>query len=185
MAGLPAQAINLAGGMHAAPLQVTLDEEKKNAQDTQSQLLVTRLAGHIRTAWNVARDARMATIDQRLLRNVRARRGEYDPERLAAIQAMGGSDMYAMLTSVKCRAAGSWVRDVVAAQGEARPWDIKPTALPELPPEIHDQIVEAALGPIMQAEQMGAPMQDYDIQKLLGALKDAAENELREDAAKP
>ena len=184
MAGLPAQAINLAGGLHAAPLQVTIAAERKSAQETQSTLMVTQLAGHIRHAWQVARDARAVTIDKRLLQNIRARRGEYDPDRLAAIKAMGGSDIYAMLTSVKCRAAGSWVRDVVAAQGEARPWDIKPTQLPEMPPAIHDQIVEAALKPIMAAEQMGIPMEDIQIQQLLQALKDAAENELREQATK-
>lgn len=177
-----AQAVQLAGGLRAEPLQTSLDAEKASAEATQAQPMVTALAGHVRQAWETARMAKMNGIDERLLRNVRARRGVYDPDKAGAIAAMGGSDVYAMLTSVKCRAAGSWVRDVIAGQGEERPWDIRPTAVPELSPDIHDEIVKASLGPIQAAEQAGVPMTDIEIQALLQALKDAAQNELREQA---
>jgi len=177
-----AQAINLAGGLHAAPLQVVLDAEKSSADATQSQPLVSSLAAHVRQAWQVARDARMSTIDERLLQNLRARRSEYDPERLQAINEMGGSDMYAGVTSNKCRSAASWIRDVVAGQGEDRPWDIKPTVLPDLAPDVVEQIIQAAIAPIQAAIDMGAPLSPFQIKQLLQQLKDAAENKLREDA---
>lgn len=179
-----AQVVDLAGGLRGVPLQTVLDQERASAQATQAQPMVSALAGHIRQQFNFARMAKMAKIDERLLQSVRARRGEYDPDKAGQIAEMGGSDVYAMLTSVKCRAAGAWIRDVIAGQGDDRPWDIKSTALPQLPPDIHEEIIKASMAPIMAAEQAGVPMTDIEIQQLQQALMDAATNEMKEQAEK-
>lgn len=176
------QTVTLAGGMTARPLAVVMADERDKAAMTQAAPLVTALAAYVRKCWTYARDAKIQTVEFRLLQNVRARRGEYDPEKLAAIQQMGGSSIYQMLTSVKCRAAGSWLRDVVAGVGEDRPWTIKPTVLPEMPPDIGNQILQATMKQIATAEQSGASMTDIEILELMSALKDAAEDEVRKQA---
>lgn len=99
---------------------------------------ILRLAQYVRTAWQAARNAKTAatgdniSIETRLLRCVRQRNGTYDPERKALINKWGGSDVYMMLTSVKCRAAKSWIRDIMIPPGE-KPWSIAPTPVPDLP----------------------------------------------------
>ena len=44
-----------------------------------------------------------------MLRALRQRNGDYEPEKLAQITRQGGSEIYMMLTEVKCRAAESWL----------------------------------------------------------------------------
>ncbi|MGZ5183596.1 MAG: portal protein [Caldimonas sp.] len=171
-------------GITAQPLAVVMEDERAKAAATQDQPVIGGLAQYVRKCWTYARDAKIQTVETRLLQSVRARRGEYDPEKLAAIALMGGSTVYQMLTSVKCRAAGSWLRDVIAGVGEDRPWAIKPTVLPELPPEIHDAIVKKAADAIQQAQATGLQLTEAQEIELVGALKDAAEEETRKEARK-
>lgn len=171
-------------GMRAAGLGVVMAEERAKSQETQAQPLVSGLAGHIRQAWQRARDARMALVDTRLQKSIRQRRGEYDPDKLAAIRGQGGSDIYAMLTSVKCRAAASWIRDVMLAAGENRPWSIRPTPVPELPPEINEMIVRMAVAPIQQAAASGMPMDQQQVTDMMAAMRDQAKRAAFEEARK-
>jgi hypothetical protein len=182
--GPQAPTMSLGGLVSATPLRVVIEDEKNKANQVQNQPLTTGLASYVRKCWTYARDAKLQRVDTRLLQSVRARRGEYDPDKLAAIREQGGTEVYQMLTSVKCRAAGSWIRDVIAGQGESRPWDIKPTVLPELPPEIGDAIIKASLKPIQDAEAAGVPLTDIQIQEMQGALRDAATEEIRKQAKK-
>ena len=108
MAGL-----NLNGILPVKNLTDLLAEEKREAESRQQTPLMQSLAGHVRKCWDAARTAKMQTVEQRLLKNLRQRRGEYDPDMLADIQAQGGSEIFMMITSNKCRAASSWLRDTL------------------------------------------------------------------------
>lgn len=180
---VPGQVVSI-GLMQAAPLSTVLDEEarKANADAVRNEPLMGALAGHVRQCWSYARDAKMQTVEPRMLKSVRARRGEYEPEKLAEIRDQGGSEMYAMLTSTKCRAAGSWIRDVLMGQGSEKPWTIKPTKIPDLPPDVAERIVQAASQPIMQSMQAGVPMTDSQVMDMMSAMRDAAMEELRNRA---
>jgi hypothetical protein len=100
----------------------------------------SNLAAYVRKCWEQAKVAR-AEITERLLRCERQRRGVYDPDKAAEIAKMGGSDIYMMLTDVKCRASESWIRDVMFGQQE-RVFDLKPSKVPEMPPEMQAAIVD-------------------------------------------
>ncbi|MEI2418946.1 hypothetical protein V6O07_01630, partial [Arthrospira platensis SPKY2] len=76
------------------------------------------------------------------LRALRQRNGEYEADKLQMIRKQGGSEVYMMITEVKCRAAESWLRDILLDQGTP-PWDLHPTTLPDLPPEADAEIRQA------------------------------------------
>lgn len=44
-----------------------------------------------------------------------------------------------MLTEVKCRAAESWLRDILLDEGTP-PWDIRPTPIPDLPEDMQQRV---------------------------------------------
>jgi hypothetical protein len=115
----------------------------------QASPVIQGLAAHVRERWELAKSAKN-TPEQRLLQCLRQRNGEYDPDKLAAIRAQGGSEIYMMLTSTKCRGASSWLRDTLLGTGADKPWTLDCTPLPDLPPDVQRQ----ALGAINQAVQM-------------------------------
>ena len=171
------------GVLSAVPLSKVLENEERRIVDAQqNQPLLTGLSGHVRKCWTYARDAKIQTVETRMLQSVRSRRGEYEPDKLAQIRDQGGSEVYAMLTSVKCRAAGSWVRDVMMGQGSEKPWTIRPTRNPELPPQVSEQIVQEAAKPIQAAMMAGQQVSDAEILQLMGPMRDAAMEQLREQA---
>ena len=105
----------------------------KALSERQNQPLILGLAAHLRTCWDAARQAKKP-IENIMLRGLRQRNGEYEADKLAQIHRQGGSDVYMMITEVKCRAAESWLRDILLDQGSA-PWDLQPTPIPDLSPQ--------------------------------------------------
>jgi hypothetical protein len=171
------------GLVQAAPLQTLIEEERAKTVETQTQPLITGLVGHIRKCWSQARDAKENTILPRMLCSMRARRGEYDPDKLAAIRAMGGSEIYMNMTSVKCRAAASWLRDVLAATGTGeRPWTVRPTPVPELPAQLNDRIVAAVGQHLAAAQQSGVIVNDEQLLQALADTREEARHAVMEEA---
>lgn len=170
------------GLVQAAPLSRILEEEREKAEKLQQEPLIGSLAQQVRKNWASARDAKRNTVETRMLQSVRARRGQYDPDKLAQIKEMGGSEVYAMLTSVKCRAAASWLRDVLLANGTEKPWTIDSTPVPELPPQMNQMIVERLANEIYQANMAGTPPTDDEATTAFGLLRDRALNEIRAQA---
>lgn len=107
---------------------------------------------------------RVSGVEERLLRALRARRYVYDPEDAGLV---GSIDVYIGLTALKCRAAESWINDILLSAID-KPWTLKPTPIPELPPWMKEQVVDA-----LQAElqAQGIPM---DLRARAKQLKDAA-----------
>jgi len=133
------------GGMLRFANNAQLDAQARaNAEQANSQPIIQGLAAHVQHCWTTARQARMLDVDERMLRALRQRRGEYDPEILNEIRRGGGSEIYMMLTSNKCRAAASWLRDVMMGTGNERPWSADPTPLPELPAAMMQSIAKMA-----------------------------------------
>jgi hypothetical protein len=134
-----------AGGILRMMSNAQLDaESRRTAEQANNQPVIQGLAGHVRQFWTVARQAKMMTVEERMLRAVRQRRGEYDPEVLAEIRKGGGSEIYMMLTSNKCRAAGAWLRDVMLGTGAEKPWSIQATPVPDLPPVMAQSVAKLA-----------------------------------------
>ena len=110
---------------------------KKALEERQNEPLILGLASHLRKCWDAARQAKKP-IENIMLKGLRQRNGEYEADKLNQIKQQGGSDIYMMITEVKCRAAESWLRDILLETGTP-PWDLQSTPIPELEP---DQLAE-------------------------------------------
>ncbi|WP_319764509.1 hypothetical protein [Maridesulfovibrio sp.] len=148
------------GMLSVIPNSVLEEQEKAEAQRRtdlrQSRPEIVGLAAHVRTSWQAAKQAKQP-IEKRMIECARARKGEYDPMDLAEIQSTGGSEVYMMLVDEKCSGAASWIRDILMQPGE-EPWGIDPTPMPDLPPEIAEDIAKQVQIEAMQMLQSDVEM---------------------------
>lgn len=113
---------------------------------------VTGLSAFLNRNFQAARSAKFK-IENYLLKSLRQRKGEYEPDRLAEIRKQGGNEIYMMLTSVKCRAAESWIYEILFPAGD-KAWNIEKTPLPELDPAVMDAINEEIMMQATEAMQV-------------------------------
>lgn len=114
------------------------EQTRREAMERQNAPLITSLAAYVRSCWEPARSAK-EPIEQRMIKAKRQRNGEYEPDKLAAIRASGGAEIFMPITEVKCRASESWIRDILL-DGGAPPWELKPSPEPTLNPEEEAQL---------------------------------------------
>jgi len=158
-------------------------ESKKRSDSMQNQPVIQGLAAHVRTRWDSARTAKR-TLEDRMLQCLRQRNGEYDPEKLQEIREQGGSDIYINLTSVKCRAATSWLRDTLLGSGSDKPWAIAGTPNPDMPPEIMQELQARLANELMvHIQQGGMQPSPSELRTMALQMKDEAEREMREQSA--
>lgn len=116
-------------------------------ESRQNQPVILGLVGYLRHCWDAAKMAKKP-IENEMLRALRQRNGEYENDKLAAIRSQGGSEVYMMITEVKCRAAESWLRDILLDTGSP-PWDLQATPIPDLGPaqtkEVEAEFAERVL----------------------------------------
>lgn len=125
----------------------------KEAMNTyQASPVITGLAAYLKVCWESARDAKQP-VNDRMLRSLRQRNGEYEPTKLNEIQKAGGSEIYMQLTEVKCRAAEAWLRDILLNDGEP-PWSVLPTPIPDVSPEQHERIAQEITTQALQSIMM-------------------------------
>lgn len=135
----------------------TIAKQEKEAADKaladrQNLPVILGLTGYLRECWDAARIAKKP-IEDIMIRALRQRNGEYEPEKLVQIQKQGGSEVYMMITEVKCRAAESWLRDILMDSGTP-PWDLNATPIPDLGPkqtkDLEDQFAERVLAMVQE-----------------------------------
>lgn len=157
-------------------------EAKRRSDEMQNQPVIQGLAAHVRERWDSARIAKRK-LEERMLQCLRQRNGEYDPEKLAEINEQGGSDIYVNLTSVKCRAATSWLRDTLLGSGADKPWSIEGTPNPEMPPEILAGLKQDLMQQLMQHLEMGGvPPTQEQLRDIALQMKDEADRMLKEES---
>lgn len=117
------------------------EQAERDANARQQAPLILGLAAHIRMCWEAARIAR-EPISTIMLKALRQRNGEYESDKLNAIRKQGGSEVYMMITEVKCRATESWLRDILLDSGSP-PWDLQPTPVPDLDPDQESELQDA------------------------------------------
>lgn len=108
--------------------------------------VVTELARHIEKCFAAAKKAKIA-VEARLVDCAKRRKGEYDAEKLAQLERFGGVQTYLKYTGMKCRAAKSWMKDVVLPVG-AKPWGLQPTPIPELPASVETSVADAVMADV-------------------------------------
>jgi hypothetical protein len=149
-------------------------ESQRRNTELQASPVIQGLAGHVRKRWEVAKSSRR-DLEERMLQCVRQRNGEYDPEIKAQIRQQGGSDIFVRLTSVKCRAATSWLRDTLLGSGSDKPWSIDRTPEPELPGDLLEQLKLELQQQLQAALESGMPMPDEGkLREIAESMKDEA-----------
>lgn len=123
----------------------------KDLADRQNNPVILGLASYLRRCWEAAKEAKKP-IEYIMLDSMRQRNGEYDATKRKQITSVGGSEIFMMLTEVKCRAAESWLRDILMDTGMP-PWDIKPTPIPSIDPTREATIQEKLAQDILKVIQ--------------------------------
>jgi hypothetical protein len=164
------------------------DEERAAAVEANAEPVIQSLAAYIKEKWSYARSAKEQMIEPRMLQSIRQRRGQYDPDLEAQLMEQGSSMIYMMLTSNKCRAASSWLRDVLLTDSNDKPWSLKPNPIPDMPPPVIQGLMVKAQQKLMAIMQSGMNPSDEDVRQMLLDFKDQAMHELtelaKEDAAR-
>ena len=149
-------------------------EAERQVAELDQQGVENALASYVRSRMSDMRNFRNSEgISERLLAALRTYKGEYNQTDLKAIQEFGGSEVYARVTSTKCRAATALLRDVYL--GADRPWDIDPTPHPTIPKEVDQDIqalVNVEVGTMMQAN---VPVDQQAITDRVAVLRKQAE----------
>jgi hypothetical protein len=149
-------------------------EADRAARERQAEPLMLGIGSYLRSAFEAAKRSK-DPIETSMLKALRQRNGEYEASRLKQIQLQGGSEIYMMITEVKCRAAESWLRDILMDEGTP-PWDIQPTPEPDLP-EASDEVINEILGDKVSKfiEELGTAPRPSEVAQL----KEVAAQELR------
>lgn len=108
-----------------------LNDAQARVDSRQNQPVLSSLAARIRDALTAAVSAKQ-TITERLLRCLRQREGIYEADIKKMIDEQGGTNIYMMITDVKCRALESWLKDIMLPSGE-KPYKLEPTPVPDIP----------------------------------------------------
>jgi hypothetical protein len=159
------------------------EQQMMAEQERRRELVESSLGAHIRRAWEGARAAK-EDVHERLLDCLRRRKGEYSAEKRAAIRKEGGSEVFMMITTTKCRAAAAWIRDILMPTNE-RPWGLDPTPIADVP--------DAYLRPLAdqiqaQAQQLREQGQQVDMEEIVEKsrekLRQAAQDRAKKAAEK-
>ena len=156
-----------------------VETKRKKAQSGRRE--VVELASHIQKVWQVAYNAHKTATEPRLDNCRRRRRGEYSAAKLADIRARGGSEAFAPLTRTKCLAALSWLKEILASDGDI-PFSLKPTPIPDLPGDVQAHVVSLAMQAFVQAQETGLIMNEQDVFQISADLADSAANSMLEQA---
>ena len=136
---------------NATMVQQEREEDKRSLEERQNEPLFLGITAHLKECWDAAKRAKKP-IESIMLKGMRQRNGEYEPDKLSAIHSQGGSSIYMGITEVKCRAAESWLRDILLDTGTP-PWDLSPTPLPDLSPTQAEEIEQAFASSVLQIVQ--------------------------------
>jgi hypothetical protein len=163
-----------------------LDADAREAQaardaDLRQQApVLTGLAAYVRRCWEAARDAKLP-IENKMLRALRQRNGEYEPDKLAAIRSESGSEIFMMVTATKCRGAESWLRDILLDEGMV-PFDLKPTAIPDSNPETGAMVTDVIAQKVIGMIQSGIALDPITMESAKEQAAEDVRQQLLDDA---
>lgn len=160
--------------------QEQADAARKASEQQQAQPIVINIAAHVRNCFEVAQTARQPH-ETDMLRALRMRNGEYDPEILTEIKKQGGSEVYMRIGSTKMRGAQSWLKDIYL--NIERPWILDPTPMPSLMDDVAP-LVEQQLQMLMAAAQTQGvpPPQQAELDQIRSEMTDKANAEVLQKA---
>lgn len=140
-----------------------------------------QLRGHIqRELEDMKRWRTECNLKERMDRCLLQREGLYDPQTLQAIAELGGSQVFARLTTNKIRGGAALMRSIFI-QGD-RPWEIRPTPVPTLPDDIKNDIMEVIKGEVETMAQAGQMVDKAAIKRRIEQLGKSAQVIARKQA---
>ena len=150
-------------------------EAQRQSDITQNSPIAQGLGSHVRHRWEMMREHFRDELEDRLIDCLRARNMEYDPNKLAEIREHGGSEIFMGIVSAKCRTATAWLRDTLLGQGEDKPWSLSATPIPEVPPDIAQNMQNIMRQNLMAYYEAGnAPPTQDELKQLASGMKDTA-----------
>lgn len=161
----------------ASPAQL-LEEDKRKAEASVNRPVVQGLAAYVMECFSSADDDFRSNVRPILEKCMRQRRGEYEPEVLAEIKKMNGSEIYMMLSSNKCRAAASWIKDVVQSTRGERPYSVEPSAKPQVNPATSEIIAQKVAIDAFAQEQMAGGQPIFDNPAAMGQMMEKVGKEI-------
>ena len=155
-------------------VRIEREQAEKDLSARQNAPVMLGLVAYLKQCWDAARISRDPITDI-MLTAMRQRNGEYEADKMQAIRSQGGSEVFMMITEVKCRAAESWLRDILLDSGSP-PWSLAPTPIPDLSPKDSEELQLAFAERIMEVLQASgqAPSRTQ-----LAELKEAVAQEFR------
>ena len=172
------------GGVVAISQKRLSQEARAKVEERQAEPEIQSLVQYLRQCWWKARDHKRMTVEPDLFSNLRQRKGEYDPDKLAKIQQQGGSEVFMTLTGNKCRSASSWIKDVYLGQQGDRPWTVGPGNYPELSDDVHQQIIAQVQQAMQRALAAGYQPQPGEAYELAQTIKTQTLSAMKEEAAR-
>jgi len=149
-------------------------------ESSELDMAEIQLSRYIRERWTIAKFAKQE-FTERFLKCERQRRGVYDPERAMEIARTGGSDIFMRLTDIKCRAAQSWIRDVMQSMND-RPFALEPSEEPEIPVEVKMGIIDMVRQEAELFVQSGARIHPEAFRTRLEVVHDQIKLKIKEEA---
>lgn len=167
---------------------------QRSAESSRGPLL-DGLANYVRKCFSAAQNAKQSghsgtarSINDQLLSALRARQGEYEPDKLQKIKSFGGSEAYARITSTKIRGAAAWIKDIYLNNTAEKPWTLTPTPDPTLANNYKAMVDQQVQQDILLFQQTGVPVPPEMIEQqrriLLQQAEDRAMTEAKEAAAR-
>ncbi len=170
--------IGVAISAQEPPVEIDIRVEQDNEL---IEAFGSELSAYINDAWSRAKFSK-TEVTERLLQCERQRRGVYDPIKAHDIAKTGGSDIFMRITDVKCRAAYSWITDVMLGNANRLPFELQPAKEPELPPEISASIVDLVRMEMMAFVQAGGEVHPEAFRIRMEQVQDTVMDRMREEA---
>lgn len=143
-----------------ADIDTTQNTENNNqlAEFGLGQITNTKLedglAAYVQKCYTEAYQHKLNSgITDRLIRNLRAKRCEYQPDEKELLGPY--NDVYIGLAALKATAASSWLIDIISSNIE-KPWTLDPTPEPQLPDALMEQAIVLLLKELPQFESFEA-----------------------------
>ncbi len=155
--------------------QAMTERIKREVEDTQRSRELVNLSAYIRKCWDAAKSAK-EPVQRQLYESAMQRKGEYTQEKLGKLGEQSSAAIFMNVTAEKCRAAESWFRDVISGE---RVWDISPTPIPDLTPELEAYINATVMN---KTATSSVSMTMDDQQEMQEYIKDNVEQEVRKTA---
>ena len=186
--GIVPQNMSRPGVPYATPAELEQKEAEASALAEEARQFnsptLTPLLKQCLDSWARNRRYKETTgIDTEMLKNLRQINGDYEADILTDIRIEGGSEAFLLITAMKTRAATAWFLDVLSDEDE-KAWSTRPSPIPDMPPEVMQQVIERAAMDIesyLQGEE-GRTVTPQEVAAYAKQLKEDVEQEIRDEA---